>query len=243
MTEGFCITFCQSKGFPFAGVEWASECYCDYSLGSIATKQPDSDCNFGCTGNALEACGAGNRLSVFTTTVTAAAAPVVNPGPANWTALGCFNDNIPGRILGCRYGYGVAMSVLQFTNTCKAAGFTYAGVEYSSECYCDNQILAGASNGQVGCNKLCSGNGSEYCGGSDRINVYRSTIAGVEYGQECWCDSLELGYSLKHYLVYICVYVIINRGKVVYYCINYYKLLFNIFFYFVDGVQLQYFDS
>ncbi|KAI8151760.1 WSC domain-containing protein [Colletotrichum sp. SAR 10_70] len=180
MTEESCIAFCSAKGFPYAGVEYASECYCDYSLGPLATKQPESDCNFACTGDSTEPCGAGDRLSVFTTTAAAAAGPGVNPGPAGWASLGCYNDNIPGRILAYRTGVAAGdslMSVLQCTTACKAAGFSYAGVEYSSECYCDNQILSTAANGQTGCNMLCSGNSTEYCGGGNFINVYKSSAA------------------------------------------------------------------
>ncbi|KAL0940159.1 copper radical oxidase [Colletotrichum truncatum] len=65
------------------------------------------------------------------------------------------------------------MSVLQCTNACQAAGFAYAGVEYSSECYCDNSILTGAKPAS-NCNMLCSGNNTEYCGGPDRVNIYQS---------------------------------------------------------------------
>ncbi|KAJ0379732.1 hypothetical protein COL26b_001882 [Colletotrichum chrysophilum] len=180
MTEESCIAFCSAKGFPYAGVEYASECYCDYSLGLLATKQPESDCNFACTGDSTEPCGAGDRLSVFTTTAAAVAGPDVNPGPAGWASLGCYNDNIPGRILAYRTGVAAGdslMSVLQCTTACKAAGFSYAGVEYSSECYCDNQILSTATGGQTGCNMLCSGNGTEYCGGGNFINIYKSSAA------------------------------------------------------------------
>ncbi|KAI8247925.1 WSC domain-containing protein [Colletotrichum sp. SAR 10_98] len=176
--------------------------------------QPESDCNFACTGDSTEPCGAGDRLSVFTTTA-AATGPGVNPGPAGWASLGCYNDNIPGRILA--YHTGVA-----------------AG-----------DSLITAANGQTGCNMLCSGNSTEYCGGGNFINVYKSSavpktasavpagwtgqgclkdnvlgralgvgmavaggpasmtvescvaacsaagyqIAGVEYSQECWCDN------------------------------------------------------
>ncbi|KAI8262728.1 hypothetical protein K4K58_000409 [Colletotrichum sp. SAR11_239] len=205
MTEESCIAFCSAKGFPYAGVEYASECYCDYSLGPLATMQPESDCNFACTGDSTEPCGAGDRLSVFTTTA-AAAGPGVNPGPAGWASLGCYNDNIPGRILAYRTGVAAGdslMSVLQCTAACKAAGFSYAGVEYSSECYCDNQILSTATSGQTGCNMLCSGNSTEYCGGGNFINVYKSsaapktasTVSAGWTGQGCLKDNV-LGRAL-----------------------------------------------
>ncbi|KAL0942681.1 copper radical oxidase [Colletotrichum truncatum] len=245
MTQESCIRFCQGKGFPYAGVEYSSECYCGYTLSRNTESQPDTACNYPCTGNKTEACGAGDRLSVFNTNA-AVSKPNFNPGPPGWNSLGCYNDNINNNNVQSRVLAGDSfMSVLQCTNACQAAGYAYAGVEYSTECYCDNQILSGASNSQSGCSMPCSGNSSEYCGGPDRINIYQSTstpksistipngwtaqgcfkdnvlgralvvgmpvpgghagttvgscitacasagykIAGVEYGQECWCDN------------------------------------------------------
>ncbi|KAK7458254.1 WSC domain-containing protein [Colletotrichum acutatum] len=244
MTEESCIAYCSSKGYPIAGVEYSSECYCDYQLASISQKKPEADCNMPCSGDSSEACGGSDRLSVFTNGV---AAPVINPGPPSWSSLGCQNDPGP-RLLSYRTGVAAGdskMSVLQCTNACQAAGYSLAGVEYSSECYCDNQLRNTGSSGFDGCNMLCSGNSSEYCGGPNRINVYQASakpktpsvlpsgwtdkgclkdnvlgraltvnvdvvggtqnmsvggcvsactaagypIAGVEYSQECWCDS------------------------------------------------------
>ncbi|KAK1633545.1 WSC domain-containing protein, partial [Colletotrichum phormii] len=244
MTEETCIAYCSSKGYPVAGVEYSSECYCDFQLASTSVKKPETDCNMPCSGDSTEACGGSDRISVFTNGV---AAPVINPGPPGWSSLGCQNDPGP-RLLSYRAGVAAGdskMSVLQCTNACQAAGYSLAGVEYSSECYCDNQFRNTGSSGFDGCNMLCSGNSSEYCGGPNRINVYQASakpkaasvmpsgwaekgclkdnvlgraltvnvgvvggtqnmsvggcvsacsaagypIAGVEYSQECWCDS------------------------------------------------------
>jgi hypothetical protein len=32
MTPSTCISFCSSRGYSFAGVEYANECYCGYAL-------------------------------------------------------------------------------------------------------------------------------------------------------------------------------------------------------------------
>ena len=65
MTEESCIAFCGGKSAAYAGIEYASECYCGNTLDSTAAAAPTGDCNMGCSGNATEACGAGNRLTVF----------------------------------------------------------------------------------------------------------------------------------------------------------------------------------
>ena len=65
MTEESCIAFCGGKGAAYAGLEYASECYCGNTLDSTASAAPASDCNMACSGNSTEACGAGNRLTLF----------------------------------------------------------------------------------------------------------------------------------------------------------------------------------
>ena len=46
---------------------------------------------------------------------------------------------------------------------CQTKGFGLAGVEYSDECYCDNEMRNGASNTTVmwnDCTNHCAGNGT-----------------------------------------------------------------------------------
>lgn len=64
------------------------------------------------------------------------------------------------------------MSVALCTAACEAAGFLLAGVEYAGECFCGNAIANGGAYAGEGCNMLCNGNASEYCGGPNRLNVY-----------------------------------------------------------------------
>lgn len=48
------------------------------------------------------------------------------------------------------------------------------------ECYCSNTLNAGATlqtgtaPGTTGCNVICKGNTTEYCGGSLRLNLYQA---------------------------------------------------------------------
>lgn len=69
--------------------------------------------------------------------------------------------------------------MFSLAKSCKAYGFQYAGIEYAQECYCDNSISNGGSLVSDGCDMPCLGNSSEYCGGSDRLNVYQlpSTVS------------------------------------------------------------------
>ncbi|KAF0320781.1 WSC domain-containing protein [Colletotrichum asianum] len=175
MTEESCVNFCQEHGFPVAGVEYSSECWCDYRI--PAERRPETDCNMVCSGDSTEYCGAGNRLTVFSNGGTS---PAVNPGPSGWTSLGCYTDS-GTRTLSYRAGVsggGSAMSVLQCTTACTAVGFAFAGVEYGTECWCDDAIRGGASSApEDDCNMLCGGNNSELCGGPNRINLYKGAVA------------------------------------------------------------------
>ena len=66
------------------------ECYCGNVLASQSATVPDADCNMACAGNATEACGGSNRMSLFTNGQPAPLPPVTNPGPGLWTSQGCY---------------------------------------------------------------------------------------------------------------------------------------------------------
>ncbi|KAH7419006.1 hypothetical protein BKA64DRAFT_633711 [Cadophora sp. MPI-SDFR-AT-0126] len=67
MTLETCASNC--AGFKYWGVEYGAECYCGNTLQDGSVAVPHADCSFLCPGNALEYCGAGNRLSTYILTV------------------------------------------------------------------------------------------------------------------------------------------------------------------------------
>ena len=183
MTDESCISFCAGQGYPYAGTEYAGQCYCGSQLASTGTVAPQTDCDMGCTGNASEACGAGNRLTVFYTSQPLAG-PVTNPGPSGWTSLGCYTDSVGARTLVngiATPGGGSALTIALCTSACQQAGYLLAGAEYAGECYCGNTFSngGGPAPGGSGCTMQCNGNASEYYGGSNRLNVYSSSASSV----------------------------------------------------------------
>jgi hypothetical protein len=155
MTNQNCINFCNGKGYPYAGTEYAGQCFCGTSIMSPGANTTDSDCNMACTGDATQPCGAGNRLSVYKTS-QALTGPSTNPGPPGWTSLGCYIDNQGGRTLANGVqttGGGNVMTIALCTKACQNAGYTLAGAEYGGECYCGNSFTAGgpAPDGSRGC--------------------------------------------------------------------------------------------
>jgi hypothetical protein len=133
MTIEACLTFCSSKGFAYAGVEYSVECFCGSSLAAEATKVDDSVCNMPCSGAATQPCGAGSRLSLFHT--TAVSGPGVNPGVNGYNHMGCYAEGTTGRALTYAAGGVTAeMTVDKCTAACRAANYILAGVEYGGEC-------------------------------------------------------------------------------------------------------------
>jgi hypothetical protein len=55
----------------------------------------DTDCNMVCTGNALEICGAGARLSLYWSGQTPPPLPSTAATIGNWTSIGCYTYVFP----------------------------------------------------------------------------------------------------------------------------------------------------
>ncbi|AEO70370.1 glyoxal oxidase-like protein [Thermothielavioides terrestris NRRL 8126] len=171
MTIENCISYCTSKGFPYAGAEYSQECWCDSGYASGATKAAESDCSMACTGDDTEPCGGPSRLSVFHTTDVLGPQP--SPGVNGYVYMGCYAEGTTGRAL--TYGAGLSgsdLTVEKCTAACHAANYILAGVEYGGECYCGNTIANGGAPATSGCSMTCNGNSSELCGGPNRLNVY-----------------------------------------------------------------------
>lgn len=95
--------------------------------------------------------------------------------PTGFSSLGCYQD-----------AGGRSLSVQAFSNSsntptfcaaqCRKLGYRYAGVEYGSECWCDNFISnagASAGSGQTGCSMACAGDKTQTCGGGNRMQIYK----------------------------------------------------------------------
>ncbi|KAH8705720.1 glycoside hydrolase superfamily [Talaromyces proteolyticus] len=102
------------------------------------------------------------------------------PYNANTTFVGCFTDETTPRTLnGTQLPDSNANTPESCATQCGLSGYSYSGVEYSTQCFCSHQypILWSTSSGtQVDtsqCNTPCPGNASESCGGGNRIDVYK----------------------------------------------------------------------
>ncbi|EKM51417.1 uncharacterized protein PHACADRAFT_263528, partial [Phanerochaete carnosa HHB-10118-sp] len=180
LTVETCVSTCNGQNFTLAGMEFAVQCFCGDELINGAVTAPDSDCNMGCGGNATEACGGPNRLSVYTSTgnVTALPIPVAQNTslPGNWTFQGCIQENTTARVFPWQLILPTNNSAETCLSQCSAFGYGAAGMEFADECYCgDVSDFTNNSPGfanETDCNIACSGDAIHICGGANRLSYY-----------------------------------------------------------------------
>jgi hypothetical protein len=63
LTTTKCAGFC--NGSTYFGTEYGGECYCAPTIPAQAKEVDASECSVACKGNKAQACGGGNRLSVY----------------------------------------------------------------------------------------------------------------------------------------------------------------------------------
>lgn len=195
MTLESCASSC--SGYNYWGVEYGGECYCSQTLADSSIKEPNSDCSFTCPGNAYEYCGAGDRIELYlltsvatssrssttkTSTTKASTTSTVKPtgtlavkqNVSGYTFQGCYTEATSERALsGAVFINSANMTLEQCASNC--ASYAYFAVEYYSECYCGNRINAGSVTAALSdCSFPCPGNQFEYCGGSDRLEMYHN---------------------------------------------------------------------
>lgn len=167
MTGELCIDFCAKMGYPVAGTEYSTECYC----GLDTPPQSTTGCNMGCAGDTSQACGGPGTITVYE---NPSLMPRTNPGNDCWRSIGCYADSTSSRTLERRVsvpGGDANANIDTCTATCTDQGFSYAGLEYGAECWCGN-ALADSASSSMGCDMPCKGDTHSFCGGRDALNIY-----------------------------------------------------------------------
>merc|ERR1740117_926242 len=160
-----CATLC--SGFAYFGLQWTSECFCDNSYangnGNNANQGdcPNGECPMThCDADgALDADGTaslcangqgncGNRNAVYNVGV-----------PVTFQYVGCFRDNEGGRDMTGNGGSITAVASVPVDAATECAtvcdGYTYFGLQWVNECFCDNGYNNG--NGNNGNQGNCPG--------------------------------------------------------------------------------------
>jgi protein xylosyltransferase len=95
-------------------------------------------------------------------------------------SLGCFKDTKKHRLLSSLYSnFKETNSPKKCIQTCLQSGFVYAGVQYSSECFCGNhEPSIDAKLADSSCNMKCPAEPKKSaCGGYFTMNIYETGIA------------------------------------------------------------------
>lgn len=96
--------------------------------------------------------------------------PAASAAPTATGSLGCFKDDSKRDLDGHNF-YDRNMTTELCVSTCRTKGFSHAGTQYGSYCFCGNKFgkLGTADN----CNAKCTGNRDETCGGTWANTVYK----------------------------------------------------------------------
>ncbi|TEA17549.1 WSC domain-containing protein [Colletotrichum sidae] len=174
MTLDSCMKNC--TGFNYWGTEYGRECYCGNSLDATSTSAALGDCNFPCSGDSTQYCGAGNRIELYSTTASIAAPTATLahvPVVGKFSLVGCQTEAANNqRALQGAQTVSDSMTLEMCATFC--SDFTYFGTEYGRECYCGNSLLDTSKPALITeCNMKCSGNPYQYCGDGFRLDLYK----------------------------------------------------------------------
>jgi Glyoxal oxidase N-terminus/WSC domain len=173
LTVELCMSACKAGGFTLAGVEYAGECFCGNQIVNGGAPAPDGSagCNMPCNGNKTEICGGPDRLNVY---------GYQNAQTNGFAYKGCYIDGAQGRILTHQQPDSPSNTVDGCISTCQGLGYGVAGMEYASQCFCDNFLYNGAAlTADTDCNMPCSGKASQMCGAGGRMSIYSNATLTV----------------------------------------------------------------
>ncbi|KAJ7771154.1 carbohydrate-binding WSC, partial [Mycena maculata] len=169
MTVESCLAFCASGGFNLAGVEYGSQCYCDYALQASGTFSSAENCDIPCSGNTTEVCGGADFIDVYW---NGAPLPIVPQTVGSWAYKGCFSDSVSSRVLPHQVTIPTGVSVESCTSACNASDYGVAGLEFGLECWCSSSLPTSSLLSDDACRTACAANTTEFCGGSSKLTVY-----------------------------------------------------------------------
>ncbi|KAE9374286.1 WSC-domain-containing protein [Stipitochalara longipes BDJ] len=95
-----------------------------------------------------------------------------------WGSLGCYTITGNKAVLTQVNTHGELLTPESCQTACIDLGFTMAGTEKGTECWCGNIFKTGSPS--HACNSPCSGDSSQMCGGNNRINLYEITTFSEE---------------------------------------------------------------
>jgi len=191
LTNQKCIDYCSEKGFPIAGTQSGSQCFCGTNLTDTTLLIEEAACATSCTGNDTQVCGDNQKLSVYATYNVSGTTFDSVEIAREWSWVGCMTEGTNGNrtLLGAAYAC-LGMTVEMCMDFCDVMGFPVAGLEYGGECYCGDNFQNGGGSCTEGCDMPCVGNDNEFCGGNWVMNVYQKVYCPeplTRCEEECGC--------------------------------------------------------
>ena len=184
----YCTKQCYAAGYMFAGTQYQTECWCG-NIPPESSYQDLSDihCTYACPADGNDRCGGQPAYEsiYYDSTRYNATTGVIFNGPntqlrvGNYNYIGCYSEATSGRALSALAPPAPSGGFTLEKCQAACAAYTYFGMEYANQCYCGNVINAGSTNQTSsdpslnGCNMVCAGNGNQYCGGGNRLDMYQ----------------------------------------------------------------------
>lgn len=188
MTLEACATYC--AGYTYFGTEYARECYCGYSFNPGSVPALATDCSFKCMGNALEYCGAGLRLSVYTKNAVSQSPSLSSPSsPSSLSSTSSTSTSSTTSITSTTSDTSTTSSSTTSTTSSPlpysdmtAKGFAFVGCAPEQRRATDGpgRTLTGSLYAD---DAMTDGKCMDFC----RSEGY--AFAGTEYTRECWCGN------------------------------------------------------
>ncbi|KAK5653673.1 hypothetical protein OQA88_8703 [Cercophora sp. LCS_1] len=111
---------------------------------------------------------------------------VISTPTASWTDLGCYTDSTSSRGLPVSVTVSGGVTPSSCRNSCSAKGYSIAGVEYGTECWCGNTLgKSSVKTNEGDCNMKCTADASQICG----LYMCQQTNWGPS------CQNLAVGHS------------------------------------------------
>ena len=121
------------------------------------------------------------------------------------TFVGCYIDSADRDMQGLQAAVGGDQEYFEMGDDASAAacaercaGFVYFGLQYGSQCFCDNAnaMSLGAAPDPTECNMPCTGDATTMCGGAYRNSIYRISTQFWEnagFDDSMWANAADLG--------------------------------------------------
>lgn len=168
MTPEACKLSCAKKGFSYAGVQYGGQCFCGNGYGKYGKAE---NCDMPCSGDASKVCGGTWANSVYRVSLKNRKTATKESGKKVLHRIGCYRDQWERDLNEYNFD-SPKMTPGLCVQTCAQKGFSYAGVQYGSQCFCGNTY--GKYGTAENCDMKCSGDSSKICGGTWANTVYKS---------------------------------------------------------------------